>query len=77
MKIIENWRPEIGKLCEHFGRPIFQGRSLYTQITTVNMYSLIEKRHDILIQCDENESVVFENDILRNYSQVFLGCPKE
>ena len=37
-----------------FGRPTFQGRPPYLQISTMNMYLLIEIRHDILIQCHEN-----------------------
>ena len=31
--------------------PIFQGKPQLTEITTINMYLLIEIRHNILIQC--------------------------
>ena len=36
-----NWVPEIGNL-KILGRPIFQGRPQYTQITTINMYPFNE-----------------------------------
>ena len=39
--------PKIGN-CEIFGRPIFQGRTLYTLITTINIYLIIKIRHKAL-----------------------------
>ena len=71
--------PKIGK-CKILGRPIYQGRPKYPQITTINIYLLIEIRHDIHIQmCHGNYNGVkkinhmLEIDILRNYSQIILG----
>ena len=45
-----NWLPKIAN-CQVFGHPIFQKRPQYTQITTINMYLLIEIRQSILILC--------------------------
>ena len=67
---------ETGKI---FGCPIFQGRPQNTQIATINMYLLIEIRHDILIQCHGNfielrkSNYMLEIYILRNFSQTILG----
>ena len=61
--------------CKIFGRPIFQGGPQYTRITTRNMYLLIEIMHNILVQCHgiyievKQNSYMFKNDILRDYSQ--------
>ena len=58
---------------------VFQGRPEYAQITTINMYLLIEIRHNILIKCLgncielEKSNFMLEIDILRNYSQKHLG----
>ena len=38
----------------------FQGRPQYTQITTINMYFLIEIRHNTLIQYHENYFIEVE-----------------
>ena len=35
-------------ICKILGQPIFQERTQYTQITTMNMYLIIEIRHNIL-----------------------------
>ena len=40
--------------CKISGRPIFQMRPHYTKITTVNMYLLIEIKHNFLLQCYGN-----------------------
>ena len=65
--------------CENFGRFIFQGRSQYTQITTINMYLLIKTKHSILKLYHWNYievrkiSYMLEIDIFRNSSQRNLG----
>ena len=46
---LKSWMPKIGK-NNILGRVTFQGRSQNTQITTINMYLLIEIRHDINMQ---------------------------
>ena len=65
--------------CESFGHSIFQGRSQYTQITTINMYLLIKTNHNILKQYHWNYievrkiSYMLEIDIFRNSPQRNLG----
>ena len=49
--------PKSGK-CKIFGCPIFQGIQQYIQITTKNMYLLIEIRFTILIQCYGNYIII-------------------
>ena len=39
-----NWVSEIDS-CKVFGHPILQGRQQYTEVTTINMFSLIKIRH--------------------------------
>ena len=36
--------------CKTFGPSIFQGRQRYTEVTIINMYLLIEIKHNIIIQ---------------------------
>ena len=45
--IFRKWVAKIGHR-NIFGCPTIQGSAKYTQITTINMYSLIEIRHTIL-----------------------------
>ena len=40
--------------CKCFRHTIFKVGPQYTQISTINMNKLIEIRHDIFIQCQEN-----------------------
>ena len=40
-----------------FGCSICQGRPRFNRITTINMV-VIEKRHDIIIQCNKNSIVL-------------------
>ena len=63
--------------------PVIDGRLTvecpYTQITTINVYLLIEIQYNILLQCHGNYievgkfNVMLENDILRNCSRKTLG----
>ena len=39
--------------CKTFGPSIFQGRQRYTEVTIINMYLLIEIKHNIIIQYHE------------------------
>ena len=59
------------------GRPPLQGRPQCTGITTINMYFLIEIRHNILIQCPRIVLMEFDNmleiDISRNYLLMKFG----
>ena len=59
---IRNWVPKFVS-CKILGYPSFQERPQYTQITTVNMYLLIEIRHNCLIQCRGNHIEVAKNSI--------------
>ena len=57
------------------GHPLFQWKPGYTQFPTINMYLLIEIRHDILIEChgnyieEEKFNYMLKNDILKMSSQ--------
>ena len=36
--------------CKMLGHPLFQGKQQHTEVTTINIYSLIKIRHNIIIQ---------------------------
>ena len=70
--------PKIGNL-NIFGHPNSYGGPQYSQVSTINKYKFIERRHDILIQCQwnymemEKLKYMLKIDILRNSSQKNLG----
>ena len=72
--------PKIGN-CKVLGVFFYQGRPQYTQISTLNMYLIIEIRYTILIICHGNYikvkrfNCMLENVILR-ISSLKIGCPE-
>ena len=65
--------------CNIFGRPNFEGGSQYTHFSTINMYTFIKLRHDIIKQCHGNYKEMkkfdykLEIEIFRNTTQNILG----
>ena len=57
-----------------FGRPVFQGKPPFTQITTINMHLLNEIKHGVHIHAHgnyievKNINDMLEIDLLRNSS---------
>ena len=70
--------PKIGNF-NISGCPNVQGGPQYTKISTINKYTFIKTRHDILIQCNGNYmemttiNYMLEIDILRNSIHKSLG----
>ena len=72
---LETGRPKLA-IVKVFGFLFFK-RDHNTQITTIKMYFLIEIRYDILWIYSGVKKKLFENDILRNYSQKLLEEPPQ
>ena len=70
--VFRSWVPKIVKRNWH---PIFKWRPQHTKITTINVYSLNELKHNIPTQCHDNyiaqeeRIYMLEIAILRNSSQ--------
>ena len=58
-----NWVPKIGN-CTIIWPPIFKGKPQYIQTVTINVYSFIKIRYDILIQSNGNYIEVRKKSII-------------